>query len=392
MDTQQLKLKVSAYLDEHRSRFETVARRIHARPELAFEERFAQSELTALLEAEGFVVERGIADLPTSWRASWGNPGPRIAFLSEYDALPDIGHACGHNLIGTGGVAAAIALKAVWPDVPSQILSIGTPAEEEGGGKCLMVDRGVFADVDAAMMFHPSSTVNLAHRHALACQGLKIRFRGAPAHAGASPWKGVNALDAMIQFFVNVSTLRQQMRPDGRLHGIITNGGKAANVIPELTEALYTVRAKDAAYVAELMAKVQRCAEAGALATGCTVEFEVEPFYAHRLNNMVMARSFQANLEALGEVVTEPDPNASVGSSDIGNVSLVCPTIHPYVRIAEQEFGGHTVAFCTAANTDLGYTQMLKAAKAMAMTAIDLLAVPGALEAAKAEFAAAPKQ
>jgi amidohydrolase len=391
MNVQQLKQRVCDYLDEQRDRFETVARQIHRTPELGFEERFAQTVLTSLLTEGGFLVEPGVADLPTSWRATFGQSGPRIAFLSEYDALPEIGHACGHNLIGTGGVAAAMALAAVWPDAPAQILSIGTPAEEGGGGKVLMVDRGIFADIDAAMMFHPSGSINLAHRHGLACQGLNVRFRGAPAHAAGSPWKGVNALDAMIQFFVNVSTLRQQILPDARLHGVITNGGTAANVIPEFTEASYLVRARDAAYLAVLMEKVKRCAEAGALATGCTVEFEMEPFYAHRVNNMVMARAFQANLESLGEVVTEPDPNASVGSSDIGNVSLVCPTIHPYVRIAETEVGGHTADFREAANADLGYTQMFKAAKAMAMLAVDLIANPENLAAAKAEFAAAAK-
>jgi amidohydrolase len=391
VNAQTLKAQVCNYLDQHRAKFETVARAIHARPELAFQEHFAQERLTGLLAEAGFTVERGIAGLPTSWRAAYGSSGPKVAILSEYDALPDIGHACGHNLIGTGGVAAAIALRAVWPEMPAQILSIGTPAEEDGGGKVLMVDRGVFADVDAAMMFHPSGLTNLVHRHALACQGLKIRFRGAPAHAAGSPWKGLNALDAMIQFFVNVSLMRQQILPDARMHGVITQGGKAANVIPEFTEASYLVRAKDAAYVGELMAKVKRCAEAGALATGCTVEFEMEPFYAHRLNNMVMARAFQANIESLGEVVSEPDPTGSVGSSDIGNVSLVCPAIHPYVRIATAEAAGHTAAFREASGSDLGYDQMFKAAKSMAMTVIDLIAVPQNLAAAKAEFAQAAK-
>lgn len=386
MSTEELKARVCAYLDENKARFTAVARAIHAHPELGFQERFAQAKLTGLLEADGFRVERGVCGLETAWRATHGSVGPKIALLSEYDALPEIGHACGHNLIGTAGVAAAMALKAAWPDAPAQWLSIGTPAEEGGGGKVLMVERGHFADVDAAMMFHPSGTINLAHRHALACQGLVVRFRGAPAHAAGSPWNGVNALDAMVQFFVNVALLRQQVRPEARLHGVITNGGAAANVIPELTEASYLVRARDFAYMNELMAKVKRCAEAAALATGCQVEFEPEPAYAHRVNNMVMARAFQANLEALGEVVTEPDPNASVGSSDIGNVSLVCPTIHPYVRIAEQECAGHTAAFRTAAGSPLGYEQMIKAAKAMAMTAVDLVA-GGLLAAAKAEFA-----
>jgi amidohydrolase len=391
MNVEHLKAKASAWLDENRAPFLAVARAIHAHPELAFAEFKSQEVLTNLLESEGFNVKRSIADLPTSWRASYGTQGPKIAFLSEYDALPQIGHACGHNLIGTGAIAAAIALKAVWPDLPAQILSVGTPAEEDGGGKCLMVDRGVFADVDAAMMFHPSGSINLVHRHALACQSFTVRFHGAPAHAAGAPWKGINALDAMIQFFVNVAFLRQQIKPDARLHGVISNGGVAANVIPELTEAKYIVRALVTPYLHELMAKVKRCAEAAAVTTGCTVTFTDGPLYTHRVNNMVMARAFQRNIESLGEVVTEPDPNASVGSSDIGNVSMVCPTIHPYVRIATSDVPAHTADFAVASDSELGYTQMFKAAKAMAMTAIDLIAVPENLAAARAEFAATAK-
>jgi amidohydrolase len=389
MNVAEIKAKVCSFIDAHQTQFMEAAAEIHAHPEVAFTEHHAQAKLTGLLEEWGFAVERGTAELDTAWKATDGQDGPRIAILSEYDALPQIGHACGHNLIGTGGVLAAIALKAAWPDHPGQVLSIGTPAEEGGGGKVLMVDRGAFAGVDAAMMFHPSGRQTIAHRHALAAQGLRIKFRGKPAHAAARPWYGVNALDAVCQFFVSVAMLRQQVRPDARLHGIITNGGSAANVIPEETEALYRFRALDRVYLNDLKEKVRRCAEAAAMATGCTVEFQETLLYTERRNNMVMANAFRANIEELGEEVSEPDPNGSVGSSDIGNVSLLVPTIHPYVKIADEEIAGHTAEFRLASCTPYAYIQMLKAAKAMAMTAVDLLAAPGVLEAARAEFRAA---
>lgn len=384
-----IKHRACQFIDQHQDRFLAIAKEIHRTPEIAFTERHAQKLLTGLLEEDGFAVERGVAGLETSWVARTGTAGPRIAILSEYDALPNLGHACGHNLIGTAGVAAALAVKAAFPDMPGELLSMGTPAEEGGGGKVIMVEQGIFAEVDAAMMFHPSGARTLVHRHALAAQGLNIKFRGKPAHAAGSPWNGVNALDAVCQFFVNVAMLRQQVRPDARLHGIITNGGSAANVIPEETEALYRFRALDRAYLEVLKEKVRKCAEAAALATGCTVEFKETLLYAERRNNMVMARAFQANIESLGEDVVEPDPTASVGSSDIGNVSLVVPTIHPYVKIANGEVAGHTAAFREASDSEYGYSQMFKAAKALAMTAIDLLGDPAKLEAARAEFAKA---
>lgn len=384
-----IKARACQFIDQSQERFLAIAKEIHRTPELAFQEHHAQRILTTSLESDGFAVTRGAAGLETAWVATHGTTadGPRIAILSEYDALPGLGHACGHNLIGTAGIAAAIAVRSAWGDHPGQILSIGTPAEEGGGGKVIMVEHGVFDDVDAAMMFHPSGRVSLAHRHALAAQGLKIKFHGAPAHAAAAPWLGVNALDAVCQFFVSTAMLRQQCRPDARMHGIITNGGAAANIIPEETEAIFRFRSLDRAYLEELKAKVKRCAEAAALATGCTVTFSETLLYAERRNNMVMARSFQANIESLGEEIIEPDPSWSVGSSDIGNVSLVIPTIHPYVKIATTEVGGHTDGFREASDSDYGYAQMFKAAKALAMTAIDLLGDPIKLAAAKAEFA-----
>ena len=384
--THTLTQRIHQVIDANRDRFVAVAREIWENPELAFEEHRAAAALAEPLADAGFAVETDVAGLPTAFRATWGTSGPTLAFLCEYDALKGIGHACGHNLIGGAGALAGWALRQAWPDMPGRIQVIGTPAEEEGGGKVIMVEKGIFADVDAAMMFHPTAGDTVVHRGALACQDMRLAFHGKPSHAAAGPWKGVNALDAMIQTFAAVGLLRQQLRPDARVHGIITNGGTAVNVIPELTKAEFLVRAADVAYLREIKEKVQNCARAGALATGCTVDFSEGLLYANRVNNLVMARRFQRHLEAMGLNVSEPDPNAGIGSSDVGNVSYVCPTIHPYVAIASKGVNGHSHEFREAAGSPAGFDAMVHAAKALALLAADLLAEPDLLEAAKQEF------
>lgn len=385
--TKQLHNKIRETIDTNQERFIGIAREIWNDPELGFNEHRAVARLTKPLEEAGFTVERGIAGLDTAFRATWdsGIPGPTLAFLSEYDALKGLGHACGHNLIGTGGMLAAWALRHAWPDLPGRIQVIGTPAEEGGGGKVYLVDRGAFDDVDAALMFHPSSGISKVHRGGLAAQRLTVRFEGKPSHAAAAPWNGVNALDAMIQLFVGIGLLRQQLHPDARIHGVITHGGDAANIIPELTTAEFSVRAEQLSYQKEVRQRVETLAEAAALATGCTVAIEDGPLYANRINNMVIARTLEAHLHQLGEATEEPDPSAGVGSSDIGNVSMVCPAIHPYISISAERVSGHTAGFREAANSDFAYQQMLKAAIAMACTVTDLFANPELLAAAKLE-------
>jgi metal-dependent amidase/aminoacylase/carboxypeptidase family protein len=236
------------------------------------------------------------------------------------------------------------------------------------------------------MMFHPTAGANIVHRGGLACQDVTMTFHGRPAHAAGSPWRGLNALDALIQTFVSVGLLRQQLKPDIRLHGIITRGGDAVNVIPELTEAQFLVRATETEDLEDVMERLLNCARAGALATGTTVEFKKGLLFANRVNNMVMARRFQRHLEGLGLEVSEPDPKAGVGSSDIGNVSRVCPAIHPYLAICPAGVPGDTVAFREAAGSPAGFDAMLNAARAMAMLAADLLAEPDLLAEAQAEF------
>lgn len=391
--TEAIQQRVNDLIDANRDRFVGISQEIWANPELGFAEFQAAKLLTGPLEESGFAVERGVAGMETAFRATWSGaaPGQTVAVLSEYDALNGLGHACGHNLIGTAGMLAGWAVRQAWPDLPGRLQVIGTPAEEGGGGKIIMVDQGVFNGVDAAMMFHPSTGQNLVHRGGLACQEIKMTFRGKPSHAAAGPWKGLNALDAMIQTFTSVGMLRQQLRPDARIHGIITRGGDAVNVIPELTEARFLVRATKVEYLVEVQEKVRNCARAGALATGCAVEFAEGLLYENRINNMVMARRFQRYLEAQGVAVTEPDPNAGVGSSDIGNVSRVCPTIHPYVSIGPEGINGHSFEFCQASASPEGYAGMIYAAKSMAMLAVDLLGEPGLLDSAKAEWQEAMK-
>ncbi|MCL4424085.1 MAG: M20 family metallopeptidase [Firmicutes bacterium] len=388
MSTEEIDKRVAQVIDQNAERFVAISREIWENPEIGFQEYRAQRLLAEPLQEAGFVVEKGLAGMETAFRATWSGAsrGPTIAFLCEYDALKGLGHACGHNLIGTGGMLAGWTIRQVWPDLPGKIQVIGTPAEEGGGGKIIMTEKGIFDQVDAALMFHPTSGANIVHRGALAAQEIWMTFHGRPAHAAGGPWNGLNALDALIQTFVNVALLRQQLKPDARLHGIVTKGGEAVNVIPELTQAEFLVRATEVAYLEEIKEKVRNCARAGALATGTSVQFEEGLLYANRINNMVMARTFQRHLEELGVVVEEPDPKGGVGSSDVGNVSRVCPAIHPYVSIAPPGVPGHTEEFRLASGSPAGFAGMLNAAKALAMTAADLLGQPGLLESAKAEF------
>lgn len=390
MNGTEIKAKVVRAVEEARDQLFDVSRKIFENPEIGFQEHKAVGWLTEALERDGFRVERGIAELPTAFRATWKGkgPGPTIAILCEYDALPGIGHACSHNLMAAGGLGAGLALRRAWPDLPGQVQVIGCPAEEGGGGKVFLVDRGAFEGVDAAMMFHGADRT-MSFRPSLAAQRMTFRYRGKSSHAAAGPWEGVNALDAMIQFFVGVGLLRQQLRDGYRIHGIISNGGKAANVIPDLTEAQFSIRAPSVAYQAEVKRKVIAIAEAAALATGCQVEYEEGPLYKARINNETMARLWEQNVQSLGETLGTADPNKGIGSSDVGNVSFVCPTIHPYIKIGPEGMAGHSLEFKEASGSEYGARQMLKAAQSLAMTAVDLFANPDLLAQAKAEHARA---
>ncbi|CAM3752916.1 M20 family metallopeptidase [Alicyclobacillus pomorum] len=360
---------------------------LHRHPELSLQEYYASERLTDWLVQEGFEVERGVADLPTAFVARRGTKArPAVAFLLEYDALPDIGHACGHNLIASGGLAAATALRRALPDPSGSIVVIGTPGEEDGGGKIIELEKGVFDGIDAALMFHPGDRT-IPWRHATATAHLVIKYHGKAAHAASNPQEGRNALAAMIQFYVAVDGLRQHIPETARIHGIIVNGGSAPNVVPDYTEASFLVRALTTEEVFELVDRVTACAQAAALATGTTVEVEHgSPIYAERKNNHTIASRVSEYLEALGEPVEIPVLKGGTGSSDIGNVSLVLPTIHPYLKIAPLGTSGHTHEFREAAASPEAHEAMLHMAEALAKTGADLLLDPSFLEKVWEEF------
>jgi amidohydrolase len=384
-----LKERVTVEVDARREQLIQIADTIHANPELGFEEFKAASLLTGVLEESGFSVERGVAGMETAFIATMQGQAetPVVALLAEYDALPGLGHACGHNIIAAAAVGAGLALRAALSELAGSIQVIGTPAEEGGGGKVIMVEAGVFDAVDAAMMIHPSGR-NLLGRGALTAYPVAIEFYGKPAHAAAKPDEGINALEALVLTYNGINALRQHLRDDVRIHGIITHGGDAPNIVPEYTKAEFIVRAADTPYAMEVLEKVRACAEGAALATGARLEFgRPGPGYEARLPNPVLVSLFKDNLTALGLDVELATGNERLGSSDIGNVSQVVPAIHPYIAIGPEEIGGHTAEFEKASASPAGHDGLIHAAKALAMTAVDLLAEPTNLAEAKQAFA-----
>jgi amidohydrolase len=385
------KVRTAETVDRLADDLERVSHRLHDNPELAFREEKAAAWLTDLLEKHGARVERGVGGLGTAFRATIAGvaPGPTIAIMAEYDALPSIGHACGHNVIATAGTGAGVALAAALGPLPfpGTVQIIGTPAEEGGAGKVRLLDAGVFRDVDAAMMIHGRCGTQV-WRPTLGIIKVTCEFFGKAAHASSWPWRGVNALNAMIQLFVSLDHMRQQLRPDARVHGVITKGGDQANIIPEHTAAEFYLRSRTKAYCRELLRRFEGCAEGAALATGCTVKVSADPIIHDPLKpNFTMAALFAKNLERIGFPIDPDDGEAGFGSTDCGNVSQVVPTIHPYIRISPDGVPGHSREFAEWARSPLAREGMVAGAKALALTALDLLADPNALRTAKEEFA-----
>jgi amidohydrolase len=364
-------------------------------PELGYQEHRAVERLTALLQEFGAEVDRGIAGLPTAFEARvWpAQSGPKVAIVAEYDALPDVGHGCGHNIIATAAIGAGIALGRLAGRLPGTALVIGTPAEESAvpnaGGKVPVLNHGHFDGVDAAIMVHPMTEDSIADKSSLVAYGLEFEFHGRAAHAAANPYEGVNALDAMIVMFNSIGLLRQQVRSDARIHGVITYGGGAPNVIPPFTSARFRVRASDAAYAKQLVERVIACADAGAKATGARMEWRE---YAHPYLNMIpnhtVGASLRANLEALGRTVGERHSDGS-GSTDFGNVSHRIPAAYAYLGICGPEAGWHTREVAEATRTERGHAAIVAGAKLLAMTAIDILADETLRATAHAEHEAA---
>jgi amidohydrolase len=360
---------------------------IHANPELAFREHRASARLADELEQGGFTVERGAGGLPTAFRASYsyGDPGPTIAILAEYDALPGIGHACGHNVIATSALGAGLAVARSGVRFPGTILVVGTPAEEGGGGKILLAEAGVFEDVDIAYMLHPSQT-NMVKRGSLANSRVEVVFHGKASHAAGAPDLGINALEAVIQTFVGINARRLNMRTDARVHGIITDGGQAVNIIPARAAARFSVRARDRAYQRKLIEMVRQAADGGALATGARLEWTETRGYSNMVANPTVADIFGSHLAATGREVDEPRPNARMGSTDMGDISQIMPAVHGYISISPRSVPNHTIEFTEAAGSAGGDKGVVDGALAMALTAADLFADPSLVEKAKADF------
>ncbi len=376
-------------VDEHGETLTALARRLHDHPELRHKEHKAAAWISETLESvAGVEVERETGGLATSFRARVGNgKGPRIAVLAEYDALPEIGHACGHNLIAGSAVGAFLALAKHQKELAGTVEIIGTPGEEGGAGKVMLLKAGVFEGVDAAMMLHPFDRDLLAHG-ALASLWVQMKFAGTPSHAAVAPWEGKSALTACLQTFSLVDSQRVHFRDGVRVHGYITNGGQAVNIIPERAECEFSVRARTGEELERVKEIVERCARGAALACGAEVAMKVRTGYREMRNNMTMARRFGAALEALGRNAMERDERVGAGSTDMGDVSLALPAIHPYLAICDEgESMCHEHRFAECARSERGYATMLVGAKALARTTLDLLENPELLAEAKKEHA-----
>jgi len=385
LEIEKLKLKVKDSVELQRQQLIQLSLNIHDNPELGFEEKKASAWLTSYLEEGGFHVERGIADLATAFRATYGQGSPRIALLAEYDALPKIGHGCGHNIIAASAVGAAVASKSIIDQLGGSVVVLGTPGEEVFGGKIDMVKAGTFKEIDVAMIIHPNLR-NMVTIQALACSSLEVEFFGQPAHAAAQPYRGINALEAMILAFTSINSLRQHIRSEARIHGIITDGGEAPNVVPAHSAAVFLIRAPDDEYLTELKDKVLNCFTGASVASGARLEYRWrDRAYAPMKNNAILAQLFGQNLESLGRHVEAFDPRFGFGSTDMGNVSQVVPSIHPTIAIASPEVFIHTQEFASAAASEAGHEGLMDAAKAMAMTVADILQ-PGMLDKIKQEF------
>ncbi|MFO7299703.1 MAG: M20 family metallopeptidase [Actinomycetes bacterium] len=351
-----------------------ISRWMYENPELAYQEHRSSERLSSFLAGHGFQVTYPAYGLETAFEATVGSSGPRVVICCEYDALPEVGHACGHNVIATAAIGAGIALAGLAGELGIRVTVLGTPAEEAGGGKVDLIAAGAFEDAACSMMVHPSWKADVIDPRFLAIQSYIVEYHGREAHAAGAPQQGINALDAFVQAYNNVATLRQQMLPTDRVHCVITHGGGAANVIPGYTRSQWMIRATTKERLDVLVEKVRACFEAAALATGCTVEITPDAHpYTDLRTNPVMAELYMANSEALGRKMLrlEELEDQSSGSTDMGNVSHVVPAIHPMIRV-ESEFSNHHPGFAAATITPSGDRAIYDGALSMAWTIIDM--------------------
>ena len=388
-------------IDAAREELFGIALDIHAHPELNYQEFHAAKLLSDTLEAHDFAVERGIGGVETAFRATLeggAGDGPTVAVLAEYDALPEIGHGCGHNLIAMAGLGAGLGVQANMKNLPGRLVVIGTPAEEGGGGKIKLLEAGVFDGVDICLSSHPSSNrtiipqdIPMDESWSLAMVGFRYIYHGKAAHAAAAPEEGINALNSLIHLFTGIDALRQHLREDTRIHGIITDGGLAPNVVPEFAAANFMLRCRDRNYLSDvIVGKVLKIAEGAALITGATLEVEpYYPFYENVLPNAVLAENFRANAEAVGMRIDAPTGGrrGSGASTDFGNVSQVLPSLELRYAVSETPVPSHSRQMTETAITETALSSALNVAKVLSLTASDFLRDPARLKEAQAEFA-----
>jgi amidohydrolase len=374
---------------------------IHAHPELNYQEHHAARVLADVLERHGFQVERGVGGVETAFRGviqGGKGDGPTVALLAEYDALPGIGHGCGHNLIAMSNLGAGLGVKAVMESLPGRVIVLGTPAEEGGGGKIRLLDASVFKDVDVALSSHPLSNRTIIptdipqdQSWSLAMVGYRYAFHGKAAHAAVVPHEGINALNAVIHLFTGIDALRQHLREDVRIHGIITDGGKAPNVVPDFAAANFMLRSRDREYLHEVVDKVRRVAEGAAQITGARLEvLPAHPLYENVRPNAVLAQAARANAQAIGMPLDAAPVgwNGGGASTDFGNVSQALPAYYLRFAVSRQPVPGHSTAMAEAAKSDFGHDNAIATAKVLALTVCDLLAHPDLVASARADFAA----
>jgi amidohydrolase len=377
-DVSSAKDTAAAVVDRHLDELVSLSHAVHATPELCFAETASAGAVAKSLRAGGLEVDEGVYDLPTALESRVGSGEFTVALCAEYDALPAVGHACGHNIIAATAVGAGLALAEVADGLGLSVRILGTPAEEGGGGKILMLERGAFAGVHAAMMVHPWPSERLSAT-CLAVAHYDVRYAGREAHASAAPWEGVNAQDALTIAQVAIGVLRQQLPPGDQVHGVVRETSEAANVIPGFISARYMVRSRTAQGLAALRPRVDACFEAGALATGCTVEYqELSPVYSHMESDPDLLGAYRANAEALGRRFDADDSGAPVPtfSTDMANVSLAVPTIHPLIGIETHGAVNHQREFADACVTSSADAAVRDGAVALAWTAIDAASDP----------------
>jgi len=384
----ELKQSVCRDIDARTKDLVSISHQLHEKPETNFEEHFAHKILTDYIADSKVKVTRGAFELDTAFNVRIkGGDGPTVAVLCEYDALPGIGHACGHNIIATAGLGAGLALSAVAEQCGGNLALMGTPAEEGGGGKIEMARKGAFRNIDAAMMIHPADA-DLARMNAIAIQNLFVKFHGLAAHAAVSPHKGKNALDAAVLGYMNVAALRQHILPTERIHGIFTNSGEKPNIVPRETEMDWYVRSPTIETLQPLKERVAKCLEGGAMAAGCTVTFDWKKnTFADLVDNVPLLESYIRNAEQFGRQMTsEFLPGTGGGSTDMGNISYLVPSIHPMMQVAPSGVSLHSAAFADYTKGEEATRAIVEGAKIMAMTAIDMWLSKALQDDVKAAF------